>query len=585
MGSIQWALSVLKATAVLGGVAVLATGPSFGAEVRSVSHNTSTHQSTSVETLAQFGLPRIPRPPINLPGSGSGLPIPGLGNLLDEDPPLTTSLADVVWEMPILDRFEPTEFSLMTALQWDPQRGYLAAPGYYELIAESYCLMAGTHGPGGGDGYAYAELEGPQGDIIRKILREAVNHPEIPQRQIQVLLWGITSRTKLSDMSAESQAVARQMLNDGERRRLDGGALGQIPPEVRRQLFANLPRQVRQVLEAEAELRRQLTRANATYQQLEAIAVLTGAVEQGEGSRTIPQGRWSLHPDGYYVRYRPSGYSRTQMQVMVPEEALVERDGLGRIVAIATHDGYRVETDYNDGVGAIPVPGEPNLRAYQFSMIRLISPGRPLIEVPNQGWTFVGTATGNAQLSQLPTHWFSNTSSLVASAQPSHGLLAQADRIQQLNDAYERYQKAKEAKQQVDDILEEIDRLQNPPTQEQAEEILDMDHYQEGLDAALGNDPSARVEWIAEHQKRQQRSWAYAICKLRSIGSGRSCGDSEDEDPQDPRDPRTPNQPQDPNRPRIPRRPRNTSVNPGGQGAIPGNTNRQRLGISSRPVR
>ena len=33
----------------------------------------------------------------------------------------------------------------------------------------------------------------------------------------------------------------------------------------------------------------------------------------------MPSGRWSLHPDGYYVRYIPSGYSSTRTEIWVPE--------------------------------------------------------------------------------------------------------------------------------------------------------------------------------------------------------------------------------------------------------------------------
>lgn len=548
------------ATAIVSGLTVLAISTGLRAE----SLPSTPPTASSPTALAQFRLPRvpIPVPPIGIPDA-----VPSLQQLLEGEPPLTTSLDDVALEMPILDGYEPATFDSLADLPWDPQQGYLAAPGAYRFVAESYCLKAGTHGPGGGNGYGYAELTGARGGMIQKILREAANYPDIAQRDIQVLLWGIISRTQLREMSAEAQAVAQQMLTQDERRQIDGGALGQIPPQAQRQLFANLPRPVRQVLQAEADLRRLLTQGNATYQQLEAVAVLTGAVDMGEGSRQIPQDRWSLHPDGYFVRYTPSGYSRTQVDTLVPEPTTLERDELGRIVALTSDDGYRVETDYNDQVGAITIPGEPDLRAYLFSQIRLISPDQPVISVDNQGWTFVGTVTGNAQLSQLTAQ----AATKAQSTEPGQKL-ADADR---LNDLYRRYHQAKEAKESVDGIVEEINRMTNPPTREQAEEVVARDHYQSGLDAALSNDPRAGREWLKEHFKRAQRSWLYAVCTLRGIGSSGGCGN-------DP-----PLQPQDDLRRDPPRRrqPRTRPINPGGQGAVPGNTNRQRLGISARPVR
>ena len=82
-------------------------------------------------------------------------------------------------------------------------------------------------------------------------------------------------------------------------------ALGSVPPLVR------------QVFEAEAQLRQMLTTPGTTFEQMERAAVLAGMAPLGEGSRAVPSGRWSLHPDGYYVRYIPQGYSYTVTQIWV----------------------------------------------------------------------------------------------------------------------------------------------------------------------------------------------------------------------------------------------------------------------------
>ena len=62
--------------------------------------------------------------------------------------------------------------------------------------------------------------------------------------------------------------------------------------------FADLPSQVRQVLEAEARLQRKLKDVTATYEELERIAVLFGDPPPQEGDREVPRGRWSFHPNG-----------------------------------------------------------------------------------------------------------------------------------------------------------------------------------------------------------------------------------------------------------------------------------------------
>jgi len=74
---------------------------------------------------------------------------------------------------------------------------------------------------------------------------------------------------------------------------------------------------VRQVLTAEGDIRRMMTVGGASYADLESVAVLTGAAPRGAGSVDTPSGRWSRHPDGYWIRYIPSGYSHTLVQIWV----------------------------------------------------------------------------------------------------------------------------------------------------------------------------------------------------------------------------------------------------------------------------
>lgn len=508
--------------------------------------------------LAQSGLPDVPDVP-DIPGVPDALPIPGLSDLLEEDPPLTTSLEDVRREMPLLDGETFSVAQPLTSLPQNHAGAYQALPGFYSATLESYCLKPGTHGPGGGEGYGYATLAGPRADAIDKILRRTVQYPQIPQRDIQKLLWGIIAQTQLKKMSDEVQEAASQLLNEDEIDEIDGNALGLIPDEMRRELFANLPEPVQRVLTAKAELRERLSQGDAAYEELEEIAILTGAVERGEGSRRIPKQRWSLHPEGYFVRYFPSGYAQTQMQVVVPRPATVVRDSKGRITAIDYGDGYRVETEYNDAIGAISVPGEPEMQIYRFQLVRWVSPEQTVV-IRDRGWTFVGLpTTGEARLTEL----MEGSGAIAAKAnQP----LAQRGTGEQLNwqevqDAQERYQDAKDKAETVETYVESLDE----PTRKEGEEILDREHYQDGMEAVAENDPDAKGEWLGEHLRRAQQAWAYATCKIANLGTDYQCGDPEPNPDPDPA-------------------PDPTPVEPGGDAAIPGNTNRQRIGISNRPI-
>jgi hypothetical protein len=246
--------------------------------------------------------------------------LPSASNLLKGDPPITTSLSDARWAAPDHDNVTPREGvrSMMT-LQRTPNGGFVLQPGYYQMQAQSYCLKAGTHGPGGGDGYLYAPTKGPAEDAVMSILRNSVNHPEISQQDIQTLLWAIIARAKFEDLSTQHKATAARLLTPRQLASLNRGALDMVPGPLMDRAMAQVPGPLRQIMEAEAQLRQMLTNPGTSFAQMERVAVLSGMAPLGEGSRTVPSGRWSLHPDGYYVRYIPSGYSSTRVEVWVPQ--------------------------------------------------------------------------------------------------------------------------------------------------------------------------------------------------------------------------------------------------------------------------
>jgi hypothetical protein len=243
-----------------------------------------------------------------------------LDGVLRGDPPITTSLPDARWAVDSLDNFTPREAKRsMLTLQRTPNGGFVLQPGYYEMHTQSYCLKAGTHGPGGGDGYIFAPTRGPAEDAVTTILRNSVNHPEIHQHDIQTLLWAIIARAKFEDLSAGHKATAARLLTPRQMAALNRTALDFVPGPALDAALDNVPPLVKQVIQAEAQLRQMLTQPGTTFEQMERVAVLAGMAPLGEGSRQVPSGRWSLHPDGYYVRYVPQGYSYTVTQIWVPQ--------------------------------------------------------------------------------------------------------------------------------------------------------------------------------------------------------------------------------------------------------------------------
>ena len=241
-------------------------------------------------------------------------------NLLGGKPPITTSLPDAKWGAADKDGFLPREDtrSLMV-LQRTPAGGFVLQPGSYLLQTQSYCLKAGTHGPGGGEGYLYAPPKGPAEDAVMTIVRNSVQHPEITQPDIQVLLWAIIARAKFEDLQPQMKATASRLLTPRQLAALNRNALDVLSGNALTDALGGVPEPLRQIAQAEAQLRQMMTTPGASFAEMERVAVLSGAAPLGEGSRDIPSGRWSLHPDGYYVRYIPSGYSSTRVEIWVPQ--------------------------------------------------------------------------------------------------------------------------------------------------------------------------------------------------------------------------------------------------------------------------
>jgi hypothetical protein len=241
-------------------------------------------------------------------------------NLFGEKQPITTSLPDAKWGDSAKDGFTPREpeRSLLT-LQRTLNGGFTLQPGYYSMQTQSYCLKAGTHGPGGGDGYLYAPPKGPAEDAVMSIVRNSVQHPEIQQHDIQVLLWAIIARAKFEDLSSELKQTAARLLTPRQLASLNRNALDVLSGNALTDALGGLPEPLRQVAQAEASLRQMLTTPGASYAEMERVAVLSGMAPRGEGSLDVPSGRWSVHPDGYYVRYIPSGYSSTRVEIWVPQ--------------------------------------------------------------------------------------------------------------------------------------------------------------------------------------------------------------------------------------------------------------------------
>jgi hypothetical protein len=265
--------------------------------------------------LLQVGVPPIPVPPQVL-------------ELINGEPPVSSSISDATFEAPQFDTLNPKSFTLLTEMPRTKDGGFYLVPGDYEFVAQSYCLHAGTFAPRvGGPGYSYAPLKGSRAKIVQRILQRSSQRPEIVQRDIQVLLWAVVARAKLSELPLSYQATAAKLLTVQELFELNGGAVGLLSKDLLKAAINGLPPIVGQVLEAENQLRGLLNQSNANFNELEQIAVRFGDPGVESLVRQIPVERWSRHPNGFLIRFLPFGYSSMRVQIHVPERPFVQATG------------------------------------------------------------------------------------------------------------------------------------------------------------------------------------------------------------------------------------------------------------------
>ncbi len=258
----------------------------------------------SVSASAQFG------------GIGKAIPIKAPSKLLAGPEPVSTNIRDAVYADPSKDGWSPpARAAHLTTLSRTANGGFVLKPGYYEMSVQSYCLHAGTFGPGGGDGYLLAPLKGSAKEAVASILQNSVAHPEIDQHDIQLLLWAIVSRAKFEDLNTRLKAVAAQLLSSKQLASLNRNALSVLGSSELSRVLGGYPPGIREIMAAEARMRGLLAMPNLAYGEMERAAVLTGNAPRGKGSVDTPSGRWSRHPDGYWIRFIPSGYRQTLVQI------------------------------------------------------------------------------------------------------------------------------------------------------------------------------------------------------------------------------------------------------------------------------
>ncbi len=328
-------------------------------------------------------------------------------------------------------------------------------------------------------------------------------------------MWAILARARFSELRPDLRAAAARLLTAREIAELQTGGVKKYTDAIMQKAIRKAPRQVRQALRAEARLRLLVTDANATFEEAERVAVLLGAPPRDKKERKIPSGRWSLHPRGFFIRYFPSGYDKTRIQIYRPAPFTMKRGPKGRIVAMAWTGGYRIEFTYNDDIEPLRIAGEKKLRGYAFRSIRFTRPhprrrGRTqTAEIKNQGWTFVGRPSGKKRKKKRAYARPPAPSDMAFgfwTPPPGDGFYGE------VAEHLERAQK-------VGEIAGEVDRLRGRfngenPSADAINDLVDVGHIGDGLEVGLTGGFGGQVSWMWEHSNRLADGFRYVGCAI-----------------------------------------------------------------------
>lgn len=449
------------------------------------------------------GLAAAQFPPINPPRI-PGVNIPGIRDLMRGESPLTTTFNDATQGLEFLDGWNPDEFieyrDLSSATKTDS--GWSLEPGYYTGVIHSFCAHAGTRGPSQGLGYLYAPYRGARADLLKRIM---ARYPtaNVDQQDAQLLVWAILARAKMSELQGGAREAASRLLEPADMAMLETGTLDFLDDRIMREIMGPVDSALRPIYQAENQLRGMLYQANRPFAELERIAVLPPVEDPSEF--LVSSGRWLWHPDGYAIRYRPQGYARTTVEIVCPRPYELVRDAKNRITRLEMADGWISEVEYDDSVPPQSIPDDPNVRAFKFKKVTWIAPpdesGERIYSVEDEGWCFVENPNLTAFDEFFATiappssdDWFDNW-------------------VGRFRYGRERWEQIQEARRQAD----RLGRIQRGEASE--DDFLDLGHYRDGLGTVRGT-PADRINWIMEHQQRQNEALINATNMIDSLGNG-----------------------------------------------------------------
>ncbi|HEY0677281.1 MAG TPA: hypothetical protein VGD17_03305 [Chitinophagaceae bacterium] len=192
--------------------------------------------------------------------------------------------------------------------------GFVLSPGFYEAEFKTYCLQPGTPDPRPRDAYLQSPVTGYRKDIIESVLINSREHPQMDQKNIQLLLWSVVSGSDFNKLSSSVRSDAMRLLTSKQIFELNGGVIGLV------KTVSNTTG----ILNANRDMKRLFEMSTSSYENFERLAVLN---EPSQIKRTgVKADKWYKQKENYFVRYFPVSYKKVRIQVYVPD-SLMDAEG------------------------------------------------------------------------------------------------------------------------------------------------------------------------------------------------------------------------------------------------------------------
>jgi hypothetical protein len=419
---------------------------------------------------------------ISLPKPKIDIPIPGLDNLLKGEPPLSTTIKDAkIWGWPNLAEVNLSNPTILTDADRNEDNLFTLKPGHYKMTIKSFCGKGYTYGPTQGEGYIWGPWKGSKAKFLQTLLHAYNGKPEVPQRNVQLLIWSILARVKPQDMSTEAKSALLALVGEDGLNVLKDGAADYMTGRVADELYKRASKELRPLLEYDNKIRGLNQKVNATYEDFERLSVLQ-APENLKAE--ISRGVWNISPNGYMIRYQPHGYSKTDVEVIVPRIAHFTRDAMSRVTQVNWDDGMKIEIAYSEKP-AQDIAGESDLKVNFVSQVKITMPGssEPLVS-SKEDYVLTGIPKmkkADLSLKTLQLRLFSAT--------PFQDWLGRVERARDLHDRLETYEEWYDRTQRIE--------RGDPPS----EGLFDSNHLSDLIDSIFGGTDD-RLEQIGETHGR-----------------------------------------------------------------------------------